>query len=85
MYAQVKFIFSAQRSSLIIPTSSLVIDHSGMHVVAVQNQDKIHFVPVVIGKDMGTQVEVLSGIQASDTLVASPSDLLHEGQQVQVH
>jgi RND family efflux transporter MFP subunit len=85
MYAQVKFTLSGQRSSLIIPTSSLVIDHSGMHVVAVQNQDKIHFVPVVIGKDMGTQVEVLSGIQASDTLVASPSDLLHEGQQVQVH
>ncbi|HTF68209.1 MAG TPA: efflux RND transporter periplasmic adaptor subunit [Edaphobacter sp.] len=85
MYAQVKFTLSGQRSSLIIPTSSLVIDHSGMHVAAVQNQDKIHFVPVVIGKDMGTHVEVLSGIQASDTLVASPSDLLHEGQQVQVH
>jgi hypothetical protein len=40
-----------------------------MHVVAVQNQDKIHFVPVVIGKDMDTHVEVLSDIQASDTLV----------------
>lgn len=85
MYAQVKFTLSGQRSSLIIPTSSLVIDHSGMHVVAIQSQDRIHFASVVIGKDMGTQVEVLSGIQASDTLVASPSDLLHEGQQVQVH
>lgn len=85
MYAQVKFTLSGQRSSLIIPTSSLVIDHSGMHVVAIQNQDRIHFASVVIGKDMGTQVEVLSGIRASDTLVASPSDLLHEGQRVQVH
>jgi RND family efflux transporter MFP subunit len=85
MYAQVKFTLSGQRSSLIIPTSSLVIDHSGMHVVAIQSQDRIHFASVVIGKDMGTQVEVLSGIQASDTLVASPSDLLHEGQRVQVH
>jgi hypothetical protein len=56
-----------------------------MHVVAIQNQDRIHFASVVIGKDMGTQVEVLSGIQASDTLVASPSDLLHEGQRVEVH
>jgi RND family efflux transporter MFP subunit len=84
MYAQVKFTLSGQRSSLIIPTSSLVIDHSGMHVVAIQSQDRIHFASVVIGKDMGTQVEVLSGIQASDTLVASPSDLLHEGQRVQV-
>ena len=83
MYAQVKFILAGQRTSLIIPTSSLVIDHSGMHVVTVQKDEKIHFAPVVIGRDMGTQMEVLSGIQASDTLVASPSDLLHEGQQVE--
>jgi RND family efflux transporter MFP subunit len=84
MYAQIKFTLPAQRTSLIIPTSSLVIDHSGMHVVTIQGNEKVHFVPVVIGRDMGTQVEVLSGIQASDTLVASPSDLLHERQNVQV-
>jgi RND family efflux transporter MFP subunit len=84
MYAQVRFTLAAQRTSLIIPTSSLVIDHSGMHVITVRNNDKVHFVPVVIGRDMGTQVEVLSGIQVSDVLVASPSDLLHEDQKVQV-
>jgi RND family efflux transporter MFP subunit len=83
MYAQVKFILAGQRTSLIIPTSSLVIDHGGMHVVTVQKDEKIHFAPVMIGRDMGTQIEVLSGIQPSDTLVASPSDLLREGQQVQ--
>jgi RND family efflux transporter MFP subunit len=84
MYAQVKFTLAEQRTSLIIPTSSLVIDHNGMHVVTVQNGQKAHFVPVVIGRDMGTKVEVLSGIQGSDALVASPSDLLHEGQDVEV-
>jgi RND family efflux transporter MFP subunit len=83
MYAQVKFTLAGQRTSLIIPTSSLVIDHSGMHVVTVQKDEKIHLASVVIGRDMGTQIEVLSGIQASDALVASPSDLLHEGQQVE--
>ena len=83
MYAQVKFTLSEPRTSLIIPTSSLVIDHSGMHVVAVQD-NKVRFVPVVIGRDMGTQVEILRGIQNSDTLVASPSDLLRDGQNVEV-
>jgi RND family efflux transporter MFP subunit len=84
MYAQVKFTLSEARTSLIIPTSSLVIDHSGMHVVTVEDNYKTHFVPVVIGRDMGTQVEILRGIQSSDTLVASPSDLLHDGQEVEV-
>jgi RND family efflux transporter MFP subunit len=84
MYAQVKFTLAAQRTSLIIPTSSLVIDHTGLHVVTLQDNEKVHFVPVLIGRDMGTQVEILSGIHDSDALVASPSDLLHEGQDVQV-
>jgi len=85
MYAQIKFMLQQQRTSLIIPTSSLVIDRNGMHVVTVNSNHKLHFIPVVIGKDMGTKVEILSGIQSSDVLVASPSDLLHEGQDVQVH
>jgi len=84
MYAQVRFTLAAQRTSFIIPTSSLVIDRSGMHVVTIQNHQQVHFIPVVIGKDMGTQVEVLSGLQGSEALVASPSDLLHEGQDVEV-
>jgi RND family efflux transporter MFP subunit len=84
MYAQVKFDLADKRTSLIIPTSSLVIDHSGMHVVAIQNKQKVHFIPVTIGRDMGTEVEVLNGINVSDELVGSPSDLLHEGQDVEV-
>jgi multidrug efflux pump subunit AcrA (membrane-fusion protein) len=84
MYAQVKFTLSDKRTSLIIPTSSLIIDHNGMHVVVIQNNRTVHFIPVTIGRDMGTEVEVRSGIKPADHLVASPSDLLHEGQDVQV-
>jgi RND family efflux transporter MFP subunit len=84
MYAQVKFTLAEPHTSLIIPTSSLVIDHSGMHVATVSSDHKIHFAPVVIGRDMGIQVEVLSGLNANEALVESPSDLLHEGQSVDV-
>lgn len=69
---------------MIIPTSSLVIDHAGMHVVVVDANQKLHFVPVTIGKDMGKEVEVLAGLKGSESLVASPSDLLNEGQHVEV-
>ena len=84
MYAQVKFTLSQQRTSLIIPTSSLVVDRGGMHVVTVDASHMIHFVPVTIGKDMGKEVEILNGIQGSESLVASPSDLLNEGEHVEV-
>lgn len=84
MYAQVQFTLRGQHTALIIPTSSLVIDHSGMHVAVVKDDNTIHFAPVVIGRDMGTQVEVLSGIQSADALVSNPNDLLNEGQHVDV-
>lgn len=84
MYAQIKFTVAQQRTSIIVPTSSLIIDNSGMRVVTVERDHKLHFVLVVIGKDLGTQVEILSGISVSDALVSSPSDLLHEGQLVEV-
>jgi RND family efflux transporter MFP subunit len=84
MYAQVKFTLARPHDSLIIPTSSLVIDHGGMHVVTVAQNRTVHFIPVVIGRDMGTQVEILRGIASNDTLVASPSDLLHDGQAVEL-
>jgi RND family efflux transporter MFP subunit len=84
MYAQVRFTLSQQRTSLIIPTSSLVIDSAGMHVVAVDGSNKVHFVPVTIGKDMGKEVEILAGLNGTESLVASPSDLLSEGQHVQI-
>lgn len=84
MYAQVTLTLSAERRSLIVPSSSLVIDQSGMHVVTVTWNRTLHFAPVTIGKDMGNQIEVLSGIHGSDLLVASPSDLLRDGQSVEV-
>lgn len=84
MYAQVHFTLPQQHSSLIIPTSSLVIDRAGMHVVIVDDNHKLHFIPVTIGKDMGKEIEILAGLDGSESLVASPSDLLNEGQHVEV-
>jgi RND family efflux transporter MFP subunit len=84
MYAQIKFTLSQQRTSLIIPTSSLVVDRGGMHVVTVDGNHTIHMTPVKIGKDMGKEVEILSGLRGSEALVSSPSDLLNEGEHVEV-
>ena len=84
MYAQVKFTLPQQRTSLIIPTSSLVVDRGGMHVVTIDADHRIHFAPVTIGKDMGKEVEILKGLKASELLVSSPSDLLNEGEHVEV-
>jgi RND family efflux transporter MFP subunit len=84
MYVQVHFTLPQQHTSLIIPTSSLVIDHVGMHVVTVDASRRVHFIPVTIGKDLGKEVEILAGLNGGESLVASPGDLLSEGQHVEL-
>jgi hypothetical protein len=55
-----------------------------MHVVTVERDHTLRFVPVTIGRDMGNEIEVLAGLHGDESLVASPSDLLVEGEHVEV-
>ena len=48
----------------------------------VGSDGKVHLKPVVIGRDYGTDVEILNGLEASDSLILNPSDSLEEGQPV---
>lgn len=84
MYGQVRFVVSHSQPSLIIPSTALVIDGKGTHVVEVTPDSRVHFVPVEIGQDMGSQIEIAQGVSPGETLVTNPSDLLSEGQKVAV-
>jgi RND family efflux transporter MFP subunit len=84
MYGEVKFDITHSQPSLIIPTTALVIDKNGTHVVTVTPDDRVHFIPVDIGQDMGAQIEIAHGLHAGERLVTNPSDLLSEGQKVSI-
>jgi len=55
-----------------------------MHVVTVSTDDRVHFVPVDIGQDLGSQVEISQGLHGGETLVSNPSDLLSDGDKVSI-
>jgi RND family efflux transporter MFP subunit len=84
MYGQVAFEIKAARPSLIIPATALVIDKNGMHVVSVSEDKRVHIVPVNIGQDLGSRVEISQGLHGGETLVSNPSDLLNDGQRVSI-
>ncbi len=84
MYGEVKFDTTSSQPSLIIPSTALVIDKDGMHVVTVSADDRVHFVPVDIGQDLGSQVEISQGLRGGETLVSNPSDLLSDGDKVSI-
>jgi RND family efflux transporter MFP subunit len=84
MYGQIKFEVKATEPSVVIPSTALVIDKNGMHVVTLSADSRVHFVPVDIGQDMGDEVEISQGLHGGETLVSNPSDLLSEGQKVSI-
>ncbi len=82
MYADVKFTLPSGRNVVLIPADTLVVNGQGTRVVVVSPDQKLHFLNVEVGRDLGAQVEVLHGLQGTEQLVANPSDALVENQAV---
>jgi RND family efflux transporter MFP subunit len=84
MYSQVKFALARAHAAVIIPADTLVVNSQGTRVIAVTADNTVHYLPVQLGRDFGTSVDVLDGLKAGQTLVSNPADTLSEGQQIQV-
>ncbi len=70
-------------SPLLISGDALVIRHDQTNVAKVID-GKIHMVPVVIGRDFGSAVEIVSGVQEGDVIATNITDEVREGAPVQV-
>lgn len=45
---------------------------------------RVHLKAVNIGRDYGTKVEILGGLDPDDQIVVNPADSLEDGQEVNV-
>jgi len=83
-YAQVDFEMPSNPNVVRIPTSAMVFRERGMEVAVVSPSDKIELKPITIGRNLGTEVEVVKGLTVSDRVVNSPPDSLATGDTVRV-
>jgi RND family efflux transporter MFP subunit len=82
-YAQVHLKLSSEHAALIVPVNTLLFRPEGV-MVAVLQGDKAVLTPVKLGKDYGSEVEVVAGLNATDSVILNPSDSLVSGAQVRV-
>ena len=79
-YAQVRFRLPQTTPSILISANALV---PGIDAKVVLVRDgKVHFQPVVTGRDFGSTVEVTQGLQGGEQLVINPAETLVEGTAV---
>jgi RND family efflux transporter MFP subunit len=72
-----------QSSSVTVPADTMLFRKEGLRVAVVRN-GQAQLVPITIGRDYGSKVEVVSGLQASDEVIVDPSDSLTDGTAVRI-
>lgn len=83
MYAQVQLTSARVDPPLVIPSNALVIRGNGSQVAVVRPDHRVHLQKIEAGRDYGDRLEVMSGLQEGDTIIANPGDVLNEGTEVE--
>ena len=84
MYCGVDFEVTNAAPPLIIPVSALISDSQGTQVAVVDAQGIAHYKSVTLGRDYGTTVEVLTGLEKTDKVVTNPGERLSDGVKVRI-
>ena len=81
-YTKVSFTLPANPHSMLIPASALIFRQQGLQVAVVDQDGRAELKPVSVKTDLGTQVEIDSGLSATDRVIANPPDSLASGDRV---
>jgi hypothetical protein len=82
-FASVHLKLPNRVSAVTVPSNTLIFRKEGLQV-AVVRQGRAVLVPVILGRDFGDDVEIVSGLSSADQAIVNPSDSLAQGEQVQI-
>ena len=77
-YVSVHLKLPGRVQSVTIPANTLLFRREGLRIGVVRN-GHAELVPIVIGRDYGATVEVVSGLRTSDLVIVDPPDSLLSG------
>lgn len=83
-YAQVHLKVPSGPPSVILPVSALIFRSQGLQAGVVENGDRAELKDIVVGRDFGNEVEVVSGVTRKDLVILNPPDSLISGEMVRV-
>ena len=83
MYAEVRVAVRNATPGVLLPANALIVRAAGPQAAVVRN-GKVHLASLQLGRDLGTTIEVRSGLEAGAMVVVNPSDEVAEGATVRV-
>jgi hypothetical protein len=82
-YAEVHLKLPGNVATFTIPVNTLLFRAEGLRVAVVKD-GKANLVPVTLGRDFGSEVEVLTGLNGDENLIVNPPDSIVSGQSVRL-
>ena len=70
--------------SFVIPANTLLFRSEGLRVGVVRD-GHAELIPITIGRDYGSSVEVIAGLKPTDQVIINPSDSLAAGTPVRAN
>ncbi|MGB9244690.1 MAG: efflux RND transporter periplasmic adaptor subunit [Candidatus Acidiferrales bacterium] len=83
-FAEVHLAVSSGAPTFILPVSALIFRAQGLQVGVVRDGQHAELANIILGRDFGSEVEVVSGLQADDQVIINPPDSLISGEEVRV-
>ena len=83
VYCMIELKIPRKTPSLVVPAEAMIFNRDGLQV-AVVNNGKAEIRKVRVTRDLGTQVEVDTGVKPGDRVILNPPVNLVEGSKVQV-
>ena len=81
MFVQAKFALNQTEPNILLPSNTLMVRQDGPQVAAVAN-NTVQLRKVKLGRDLGTQIEILAGVNEKDMIVTNPTDAMRDGVSV---
>ena len=83
-YAQAHLQVKVTGARLAVPVNALLFRSEGLRAVVVDANHRAHLRSITVGRDYGTTLEVLQGLDVNDWIVLNPADSIDDGQEVRV-
>ena len=83
-YANARLQLPSNAAALSVPASALIFDAQGLSIATVGADNRVVVKPVTIARDLGSKIEIASGLGADDRVIQNPPDGIVTGAEVRV-
>ena len=83
-YASIHLQIVGAANVLSVPSSALIFDAKGLSIATVDANNRVLLKPVSIERDLGTVVELASGLAPNDRVIQNPPDGIASGTEVRL-